>query len=375
MKLGRGIRIDRRKLLHAGAGSAGVLGGAALGAAALPLLGTPLGGPAAAQTQDNPLANPPNHEGHLDNPSIAVGDVDLARLGFDPNEIATDFDYGDVSTDASGRTVREYALTAFDREIEIAPGLFFPAWTYNGRVPGPTIRANEGDLIRVHFTNAGSMPHSVHFHGIHTAYMDGVPGIGRGAIDVGDTFTYEFAAEPFGVHLYHCHTVPLRRHLHKGLYGAYIVNPDPARHGELARGRHPDYAEAEEWQEFVLVMNAFDTNFDAGNEVYAVNTVAFHYMKHPLVIDRRRPVRIYLVNVTEFDLINSFHLHANFFDYYDTGTNLEPNLRKVDTISQVQAQRGILEFSFKDHEPGTYMFHAHVTEFADLGWMSAFDVR
>ena len=124
-----------------------------------------------------------------------------------------------------------------------------------------------------------------------------------------------------------------------------------------------------------MVMNAFDTTFDAENEVYAVNTVAFHYMKHPIPIDRTRPVRIYLANLTEFDLINSFHLHANFFDYYDTGTTLEPTLRTVDTISQVQAQRGILEFSYKDHEPGQYMFHAHVSEFAELGWMSIFDVR
>ena len=103
-----------------------------------------------------------------------------------------------------------------------------------------------------------------------------------------------------------------------------------------------------------MVMNAFDTNFDAANEVYAVNTVAFHYMKHPLPIEKSRPVRIYLVNLTEFDLINSFHLHANFFDYYDTGTQLEPTLRTVDTIMQAQGQRGILEFRYddEDHDPG-----------------------
>jgi FtsP/CotA-like multicopper oxidase with cupredoxin domain len=41
----------------------------------------------------------------------------------------------------------------------------------------------------------------------------------------------------------------------------------------------------------------------------------------------------------------------------------------------VQGQRGILEFSYRDHEPGLYMFHAHVSEFAELGWMSLFDVR
>ena len=68
---------------------------------------------------------------------------------------------------------------------------------------------------------------------------------------------------PFGCHLYHCHATPLKRHIHKGLYGAFIVNPDPAKHGDAAKARHPDYAESEEWQEFVMVMNAFDTTFDA----------------------------------------------------------------------------------------------------------------
>jgi FtsP/CotA-like multicopper oxidase with cupredoxin domain len=122
-------------------------------------------------------------------------------------------------------------------------------------------------------------------------------------------------------------------------------------------------------------MNAFDTTFDAANEVYAINSAAFHYMKHPIVIDRARPVRIYLINLTEFDPVNSFHMHANFFNYFDTGTTLEPTLRLVDTIAQVQGQRGILELNFAEHEPGLYMFHAHVSEFAELGWMSAFDVR
>jgi len=40
----------------------------------------------------------------------------------------------------------------------------------------------------------------------------------------------------------------------------------------------------------------------------------------------------------------------------------------------IQAQRGILEFSFKDFEAGNYMFHAHQSEFLELGWMAAFEV-
>jgi hypothetical protein len=42
---------------------------------------------------------------------------------------------------------------------------------------------------------------------------------------------------------------------------------------------------------------------------------------------------------------------------------------------QCQAQRGILEFSFADHEDGMYMFHAHQSEFTELGWVGMFDVR
>ena len=172
--------------------------------------------------------------------------------------------------------------------------------------------------------------------------------------------------------------MPLKRHIHKGLYGAFIIDPDAARHPEaesIARSRMLGTAENAAWQEFVMVMNGFDTNFDEENEVYAVNTVAHAYAKRPIRIDRLRPVRIYLINLTEFDPINSFHLHANFFDYYDHGTTLEPTLRMVDTVMQCQAQRGILEFSYRDHEPGLYMFHAHQTEFVELGWMSFFEVR
>ncbi len=318
-----------------------------------------------------------SNDDHVSSNGTTVGDIIYSEDRLDPSVFATSFDYGETTTMADGTVVREWDVVAIDREIEIAPGLFFPDWTFNGHAPGPTLRCNEGERLRINFVNNGAHPHSMHFHGIHRSYMDGVPGIGRGDIEPGAQFTYEFNAKPFGVHLYHCHTAPLKRHIHKGLYGAFIVNPDPARRGEKARERHPDYAESEKWQEFVMVMNAFDTNFDAENDVYAVNTVAFHYMRHPLPIEKSRPVRIYLVNVTEFDLINSFHLHANFFDYYDTGTQLEPNLRTVDTIMQAQGQRGILEFAYddEDHEPGLYMFHAHVSEFAELGWMSAFDLQ
>jgi FtsP/CotA-like multicopper oxidase with cupredoxin domain len=308
-------------------------------------------------------------------PMISVGDVDNGRNGFDPAAILTDWEVGEVSRLPDGRTLRTFEVEALDKEIEIAPGIFFPAWTFSGRVPGPTLRATEGERIRIVFQNNSSHPHTMHFHGIHSARMDGIPGAGEAL--PGGEFVYEFDALPFGCHLYHCHWLPLKRHIHKGMYAAFIIDPDPARHPEyeaVARSRLLGTPENKEWQEFVMVMNGFDTDFDNENDIYAVNTVAHHFSKHPIKIERQRPVRIYLVNTLEFDLINSFHLHANFFNYYDHGTTLTPTLRTVDTIMQCQAQRGILEFTFKDHDTGLYMFHAHQSEFAELGWMGMFDV-
>ena len=307
-----------------------------------------------------------------------VGQVDHEANGFDPLTLLYEWDYGQTSQLPSGQTLREYNIAAVDKEIEIAPGVYFPAWTYNGRVPGPSLRCVEGDRIRIRFINAGSHPHTVHFHGIHSATMDGVPGIGAGEIKPGEETVYEFDAFPFGCHLYHCHAFPLKRHVHKGLYGAFVIDPDPERHtGEdavIARQRNHQYPEVEEFNEMVMVMNGFDTNFDGDNEVYAANSIAFAYMKEPIKIRRDQIQRLYLINITEFDPINSIHIHANFFDYYDHGTTFEPTLRTVDTIMQCQAQRGILEFSFKDFEPGRYMFHAHQSEFAELGWMGFFEV-
>jgi FtsP/CotA-like multicopper oxidase with cupredoxin domain len=260
--------------------------------------------------------------------------------------------YYNETTRPDGSLLREYHIYAVDREIEIAPGMYFPAWTYNGQVPGPTIRATEGDRVRVTFQNAGTHPHTIHFHGWHPPAMDGA--LHGQEVQPGKTFVYEFDADPFGLHLYHCHTVPLKRHIHKGLYGAFIIDP---------RGGRPPA------DEFVMVMNAFDTNFDSENEVYAVNTIANAYMTEPIEVTVGRLVRIYLINVTEFDLINSFHLHGMFFDVFRTGTSLA-STERTDTLMLCQGERAILETTFR--YPGDFMFHAHQSEFAELGWMGLF---
>ncbi len=339
---------SRRRFLQMGVGGAAGLVGAGLVAQAAQ------DEPAMPEAQDHNQHTVEYPDGHGN--GMLVGAVDHERNGFDPMQMLVDWDYGTAETDEDGRTVRTYNVSAGDVDIEIAPGIFFPAWTYNGRVPGPTIRCAEGDRIRINFANFGSHPHTMHFHGFHTAEMDGVPGVEPGQIMPGEAFTYEFDADPFGCHHYHCHAVPLKRHIHKGMYGAFLVDPQA--------GRPPA-------REFMMMMNAFDTNFDGGNEIYAVNTVGHEFMRRPIPVKVGELIRIYLINIVEFDLINSFHLHGHFFDYYDTGTTLEPTLRIVDTIMQAQGQRGILEFRLR--WPGKFMFHAHVSEFAELGWMGFFN--
>ncbi|HJU48933.1 MAG TPA: multicopper oxidase domain-containing protein [Gaiellaceae bacterium] len=247
--------------------------------------------------------------------------------------------------------VREYTLRASDQEVEIAPGVFFPAWTYNGTVPGPVIRATEGDTLRVFFENEGSHPHTIHFHGIHPTNQDGVFEI----VQPGERLTYEFEARPAGFHVYHCHSTPLKKHIHKGLYGAFIIDPREPRPPA---------------QELVMVMNGYDTDADGSNNFYTVNGRTFYYARYPIRVSRSQRVRLYLANLTEFDLVNSFHLHADFFRYQPTGTG--DHWEYTDTVMQCQGQRGVLEIEFA--HTGTFMFHAHQSEFTELGWMGYFEV-
>ncbi|MEA2127688.1 MAG: hypothetical protein QOJ85_579 [Solirubrobacteraceae bacterium] len=284
------------------------------------------------------------------------GQVDVAANGFDPHVLLRDFDTGTTRRLASGRVVRSFELVALEQDIEVAPGLTFPAWTYNGRIPGPTIRAREGERVRISFANGTNHPHTVHFHGIHAAAMDGVAGHGAGIVEPGQRTVYEFDAAPFGMHLYHCHVRPLAEHIAKGLFGAFVIDP--------ADGR-------EDADEMVMVMHGLDTNFDRQNEIYAVNGIGFAYMDPPIRVRRGELVRVYLGNMTEYDPINSFHLHGNVFQYYPTGTSLRPN-ELTDTVMQCQGQRGILEWRFP--ATGRFMFHAHQSEFTELGWQGFFEV-
>lgn len=274
---------------------------------------------------------------------------------FDPEKYLREFNYGLISKLEDGRTLREFTIIAEDDKImEVSPGVFYNVWTFNGTVPGPTIRATEGDLVRIYFINNGSKEHTMHFHGIHQAEMDGVfETVGSG----GGRFTYEFEAGPVGVHPYHCHVMPLEEHIAHGLYGVYIVDPKESRPAA---------------DEMVMVLNGLDTDFDTENNFYAANTIPFYYQHHPIQINTNELIRVYVVNMVEFDPINNLHLHGNLYYYYPTGTDTVPSTY-TDMITLSQTERGIMEFEYT--YPGKYLFHAHKVEFSEKGWVGIFLVK
>lgn len=267
-----------------------------------------------------------------------------------PMTMLRDFDWGTVKQ-VNGRTVREFQLIAGTSTIALNSAVTFNTWNVNNRVPGPTLRARQGDRVRVLFLNQGGHSHSLHFHGVHPSEMDGVKPIRHGAATI-----YEFDAEPYGVHLYHCHIEPVTRHINKGLYGMFIVDPP--------EDRPPA-------DEMVLIMAGYDVNDDEKNELYAFNGIPDYYHHHPIPIYQNQLIRLYVLNMIEFDVAATFHLHANMFQVYRTGRTLTP-AEETDVITMGTAERHILEFSFK--YPGKFMFHPHQDAIAEHGCMGQFDV-
>lgn len=126
---------------------------------------------------------------------------------------------------AAAREPRTIRLEAREVAWELAPGRTIKAMAYNGRVPGPEIRAREGERLRIVVKNALAEPTTVHWHGVDVPNaMDGMPAITQKAIQPGETFVYEFEAGPAGTRWYHTH-FDEHRQMDLGLAAPLIVEP------------------------------------------------------------------------------------------------------------------------------------------------------
>lgn len=250
-----------------------------------------------------------------------------------------------------GGSTRSYDLSVTQRQLEVGDGVIVDAWTYDGQVPGPVLRVTEGDRLRIRMANHTAHAHNVHLHGRHDPAMDGWE-----PVPPGGEFTYDVIAEPYGLFPYHCHTAPIAEHIGRGLYGAMIVDPPG--------GRPPAH-------EVVLILGGWDLNGDGRNELVTFNGVAGAYHRYPIRVPVGRLVRVYVVNLLEHDPIASFHLHAQTFDVFRSGTSLVPD-EHTDIVALTQGERAIVEFTLP--ERGRYMFHPHQSSLADrgaMGWFAA----
>jgi manganese oxidase len=122
---------------------------------------------------------------------------------------------------------KEFHLTAELANWEVSPGKTVRAWTFNGTVPGPAIKVNVGDHVRIVVTNKLPMSTGVHWHGLEVPVaMDGVPDVTQAPIKPGASFVYEFDTNKPELGMYHSHH-NAQVQVTNGMLGVFQVG-DPA---------------------------------------------------------------------------------------------------------------------------------------------------
>jgi len=146
---------------------------------------------------------------------------------------------------------KEFEIFIDIHQQEVVPAYKFHTLAFNNQVPGPEFRVNAGDNVRVIFKNKSGINHTIHWHGMHVPWrMDGVPYVTQMPVMPQQEYVYEFVAEPYGTHFYHCHWGTLL-HMQSGMYGSFIIeNPDDPIKKKFPYER-----------EYTLIYSAHDTNF------------------------------------------------------------------------------------------------------------------
>ncbi|GAA1084674.1 multicopper oxidase family protein [Tsukamurella strandjordii] len=127
-------------------------------------------------------------------------------------------------TDADG--ARLFELTAQAGTAELTPGRATRTWGFNGAVLGPTLRARDGEKVRVRVRNTLPEETTVHWHGMHLpAKSDGGP---HQPIAPGATWTTEWTIRQDPATLwYHPHPHgATERHVYRGLSGFFLLDGD-----------------------------------------------------------------------------------------------------------------------------------------------------
>lgn len=239
--------------------------------------------------------------------------------------------------------VKVFELTATEVEWETAPGTTVSAMTFNGTIPGPEIRVEQGDKVRIVVRNEMTQPTTMHLHGLTVPNgMDGVPYITQDPILPGDFFTYEFeVVDPPGMYVYHSHFNSTEQ-VGKGMYGAFFVQPDRDDWGSL-------YGETVDVEYTMFVGD--------GPTGYVLNGKEFPATE-PIVAKQGESVLIHLSN--DGAQIHPMHLHGFHFEVVgQDGFVLAPaNRYMADTLQIAPGQR--FDLLVKADYPGVWAYHCHI---------------
>ncbi len=246
--------------------------------------------------------------------------------------------------------VKVFNLIAEPVRTEFLPGRAVDAWGFNGRMPGPTIEANEGDRVRIIVDNRLPELFSMHWHGLEIPIeMDGAPGISQEPIAPGGRFIYEFTLRQNGTFFYHSHMAMQEM---MGLIGFFIIHP---RQAHLPRVDRDFGLIFQGWA--ILPNNTIPNSLAMEFNWLTINGKAGPATT-PLLVKLGERVRVRLVNLGMDH--HPIHLHGNTF--YVTGTEggriVGGGREPGNTVLVGVAQARDIEFNAENE--GDWMLHCHL---------------
>jgi FtsP/CotA-like multicopper oxidase with cupredoxin domain len=248
--------------------------------------------------------------------------------------------------------VKVFHLIAGPVSHAFMPGLEAECWGYNGRTPGPTIEALQGDRVRFYVTNQLPEPTSVHWHGLRVPNgMDGVGGLTQRYIQPGETFKYEFVLRDAGTFMYHPHVDEMAQ-MGLGLQGMFVVHPRNPR-GRADR----DFAlMLSEWKVPVGTRRPDPREMTDFN-VLTLNSKVFPATA-PLIARTGQRVRIRFGNLSAMHN-HPMHLHGHVFKVVETDGGATPasaQLPETTVLVPVGTTR-VIELTAD--APGDWAMHCH----------------
>ncbi len=251
-------------------------------------------------------------------------------------------------------------LTAMETTQEIAPGVDYHVWTFNGTAPGPVIRVHLGDTVRFTLTNDSSigMQHSIDFHAAMTPWDKNYQ-----PVDPGQTLTFDWVAHYPGVFMYHCGVPPVLQHIANGMYGAIIVEPD-----NLPKEREYVLVNSEFYVSDKPVHGVYEGDYDkmlSAEPSYVVwNGKADQYKDAPLEVRPNERFRLWVLDAGP-TLTSAFHVIGTMMDVtYVDGNPADP-LYGLQTWNV--APGGGAMFEMQIPEAGLYPFVTHSFAYTGLG--------